>query len=46
MAILGNWAVESGTDKGLLSATHQGGALYRQLGWTARGEITGATLSR
>jgi hypothetical protein len=41
MTILGNQAVDSGARSGLLCATEQGAALYRRLGWTGHGTVTG-----
>ena len=45
MTILGNRAVTAGLPTGLLSATDEGAALYRLLGWTGMGEIAGAVRS-
>lgn len=42
MAMLGNRALDDGLTTGLLSATTEGRALYRALGWTIRGEMAGA----
>ena len=42
MALLCNWAVDNDLRTGLLSATREGQALYRQLSWITRGEVAGA----
>jgi len=42
MTMLGNRAVSLGLTTGVLSATDDGRALYRALGWTARGPLAGA----
>jgi GNAT superfamily N-acetyltransferase len=42
MTVLGNRALDEGLTTGLLSATAEGRALYRALGWAIRGELAGA----
>jgi hypothetical protein len=42
MTMLGNRAADMGLTIGVLAATDEGRALYRSLGWTVRGELTGA----
>lgn len=46
VASLGNWAVGHGLRTGLLSASAEGAAVYRRLGWGTVGEIAGAVRSR
>jgi len=46
MTMLGNQALSQGLTTGVLAATDNGRALYRTLGWTARGELAGAFRSR
>ena len=45
MTLLGNRAANAGLTMGLLSATDDGRALYRTLGWTSHGELAGAVRS-
>ena len=42
MTMLGNRAVSLGLTTGVLSATDDGRALYRSLGWAVRGALAGA----